>query len=153
MKILLHDIKAKCQICVCACRFGFGEPETVSYSNFLFHSTRFSCLLQITIFVPVLFLFLSLSLPPRGEAAGGANWQAQVPTPSWGIAMVNVVLFCRGGAWLWANHKLSLLPASLWAPISIIDLILKYIFVWTFAIYFVCILYMHIQIGHISKCI
>ncbi|XP_050963356.1 clathrin coat assembly protein AP180 [Labeo rohita] len=29
-----------------------------------------------------------------GEAAGGANWQAQVPTPSWGIAMTSPLGVC-----------------------------------------------------------
>lgn len=48
----------------------------------------------------------SLSPSLRGEAAGGANWQAQVAAPSWGMPMVNVVLSCssaacRCAAWLW----------------------------------------------------
>ncbi|XP_067284451.1 clathrin coat assembly protein AP180 [Pseudorasbora parva] len=29
-----------------------------------------------------------------GEAAGGANWQAQVPTPSWGVAMTSPLGVC-----------------------------------------------------------
>uniref|UniRef100_A0A9J8AK05 Clathrin coat assembly protein AP180 n=1 Tax=Cyprinus carpio carpio TaxID=630221 RepID=A0A9J8AK05_CYPCA len=48
-----------------------------------------------------------------GEAAGGANWQAQVPNPSWGVAMVNAVLFCRCGAWGWSRMALSSMAWSL----------------------------------------
>ncbi|XP_056089393.1 phosphatidylinositol-binding clathrin assembly protein-like [Rhinichthys klamathensis goyatoka] len=30
---------------------------------------------------------LTMGNQKPGEAAGGANWQAQVPTPRWGVAM------------------------------------------------------------------
>ncbi|KAK1788765.1 hypothetical protein P4O66_002576 [Electrophorus voltai] len=50
---------------------------------------------------------LGMGSQKPGETAGGANWQAQVAAPSWGMTMVNVVVSYSSEAWCGAWNSMA----------------------------------------------